>query len=241
MARSSARGREAALRSSGAAQPSAHRSRRPNGWFTSWSGGFTRSGRSSRIRWNEGLRIKGGSVGTNGRARHRGREEGFTTETTDSHAAFSHLKTARTGEMRTVSRQANNKRLQPPPDLANKAPRCVLQGASGVGRSITQLSPPRPCGLSCNLEPLWRVVDFVCHLQTPPPAADLFKASAALGAARTRRGELLAGRWGWSARAPGSPPARMLPRPGSRPGSAACTCSSQKVIFIQRRNVGFCF
>lgn len=43
-------------------------------------------------------------------------------------------------------------------------------------------TPPPPPGVSCNLEPLWRVVDFVCHLQTPPPAADLFKASAALGA-----------------------------------------------------------
>lgn len=29
-------------------------------------------------------------------------------------------------------------------------------------------------GVSCNLEPLWRDWDFVCHLQTPPPTADIY-------------------------------------------------------------------
>lgn len=63
----------------------------------------------------------------------------------------------------------------------------LFHRASGVGRFISQLSlrpfPSSQWGasrVSCNLEPLWRVVDFVCHLQTPPPAADVCEATAAL-------------------------------------------------------------
>lgn len=88
-----------------------------------------------------------------------------------------------------------------------RPPRYLGQGPSGVAPFISQLSPPRQgdaSGVSCDLEPLWRVVDYVCHLQTPPLTAELFKARCS----RDTLGESLAGRWRWSAGV--SPSARSL-------------------------------
>lgn len=83
---------------------------------------------------------------------------------------------------------------------------CFCRATSGEGRFISQLSfrPPRtplsekPPGGSCNLEPLWWVVDFVCHLQTPPPAANICEAALSLSRG-PEGGNNKPGSWWWVA------------------------------------------
>lgn len=88
---------------------------------------------------------------------------------------------------------------------SRKTQACFFRATSGEGRFISQLSfRPLPSsqweasGVSCNLEPLWWVVDFVCHLQTPPPAANIFEAALSLSRG-PEGGNNKLGSWWWVA------------------------------------------